>query len=292
MRFPVGTGKANRLVGKSSAFVVTVLASCIIPGIAVAFYLRREPLLVSLYLASWTAFTLYSLSPIRLKNRGGWGVLADASGAHLFPTLLAIALVYRWSLKPFDAVWFVSAGVWSLSFGIRGIIWHQLNDLRYDEKRTHNIAWLQRLGNFIVFPTELAALVVMLWRTRCVIAVTLLGFYALLNFLRKRLWGSNFCIVAPRTQFHHILMHEYYEVFFPLAFILASSSRYAVDAIVIIVHALVFPKRARGTIIDIAGIINGLRRISTPKRLLTRARKAADNASMAINKLLANRGEG
>jgi len=112
----MASGKANRLVGKSSAFVATVLASCIIPGIAVAFYLRREPLLISLYLASWTAFTLYSLSPIRLKNRGGWGVLADASGAHLFPTLLAIALVYRWSLKPFDAVWFVSAGVWSLSF--------------------------------------------------------------------------------------------------------------------------------------------------------------------------------
>jgi len=295
----MASGKANRLVGKSSAFVATVLASCIIPGIAVAFYLRREPLLISLYLASWAAFTLYSLSPIRLKNRGGWGVLADASGAHLFPTLLAIALVYRWSLKPFDAVWFASAGVWSLSFGIRGIIWHQLNDLRYDEKinlrtfaRTHNIAWLQRLGNFIVFPTELAALVVMLWRTRCVIAVTLLGFYALLNFLRKRLWGSNFCIVAPRTQFHHILMHEYYEVFFPLAFILASSRRYAVDAIVIIVHALVFPKRARGTIIDIAGIINGLRRISAPKRLLTRARKAAHNATIAINKLLANRSEG
>jgi 4-hydroxybenzoate polyprenyltransferase len=280
----MASAKANRLVGKSSALIAMVLALCIIPGIAVAFYLRREPLLISLYLASWTAFTLYSLSPIRLKNRGGWGVMADASGAHLFPTLLAIALVYRWSLKPFDAVWFASAGVWSLSFGIRGIIWHQLNDLRYDEKinlrtfaRTHSIAWLQRLGNFIVFPTELAALVVMLWRTRCVIAVTLLGFYALLNFLRKRIWGSNFCVVVPKPKFHHIVMHEYYEVFFPLAFILASSSRYTMDAIIIIVHALVFPKRARGTIIEIALIVRGLWRIGKSKRVPTPEPKVAHN---------------
>jgi hypothetical protein len=75
-------------------------------------------------------------------------------------------------------------------------------------------------------------------------------------------------------------------VFFPLAFILASSSRYGVDAIVIIVHALVFPKRARGTIIDIAGIINGLRRMGRSNRLPTRARKMAHSSRTAINKLL------
>ncbi len=289
----LASGKTNRLVGKSSSYIATVLALCILPGVAVAIYWRRDPLLLFLYFASWAAFTLYSLSPIRLKNRGGWGVLADASGAHLFPTLLAVALVYRWNLKPFDAIWFASVGVWSLSFGIRGIMWHQLNDLHYDDKinlrtfaRTHNIAWLQRVGNFIIFPTELAAFAVMLWRTRCVIAIAFLGFYALLNFLRKQLWGSHLCIVMPKPEFHHIVMHEYYEVFFPLAFILASSSRYTMDAIVIIIHALVFPKRARGTIIEIAGIINGLRHMSTSNRWPTRARKMAHSSRMAINKLL------
>ena len=289
----VASGKTNRLVGKSSSFIATLLALCILPGVAVAIYWRRDPLLLFLYCASWAAFTLYSLSPIRLKNRGAWGVLADASGAHLFPTLLAVTLVYRWSLKPFDAIWFASVGVWSLSFGIRGIMWHQLNDLDYDDKinlrtfaRTHNIAWVQRVGNFIIFPTELAAFAVMLWRTGCVIAITFLGFYALLSFLRKRLWGSNLCVVMPKPKFHHIVMHEYYEVFFPLAFILASSSRYTIDAILIILHVLVFPKRARGTIIDIAGMINGLWRISTSNRWPTRARKMADSSRPAINKLL------
>ncbi|OLE31755.1 MAG: hypothetical protein AUI36_29420 [Cyanobacteria bacterium 13_1_40CM_2_61_4] len=212
----LASGKTNRLVGKSSSFIATVLALCILPGVAVAIYWRHDPLLLFLYCASWAAFTLYSLSPIRLKNRGGWGVLADASGAHLFPTLLAVALVYRWNLKPFDAIWFASVGVWSLSFGIRGIMWHQLNDLHYDEKinlrtfaRTHNIAWLQRMGNFIIFPTELAAFAVMLWRTRSLIAITFLGFYALLSFLRKRLWGSNLCIVMPKPEFHHIITPKF-----------------------------------------------------------------------------------
>jgi len=69
----MASGKANRLVGKSSAFVATVLASCIIPGnrCGVLFAPRAT---VDLALPGvLAAFTLYSLSPIRLKNRGGWG---------------------------------------------------------------------------------------------------------------------------------------------------------------------------------------------------------------------------
>jgi len=270
----LASGKTNRLVGKSSSFIATILALCILSGVVVAIYWRRYPLLLFLYFASWAAFTLYSFSPIRLKKRGGWGVLADACGAHLFPTLLAVALVYRWTGKPFDAIWFVSVGVWSFSFGIRGILWHQLNDLHYDERinlrtfaRTHGITWLQRLGNFIIFPIELAAFAVMLWRTRCVIAITFVGFYSLLNFLRKRLCGSNFCIVMPKPKFHHIVMHEYYEVFFPLAFILASSTQHAPDAIILVVHGLVFPKRWRTTVIEIALMVRGLWRIGRSKRV-------------------------
>jgi len=273
----IASGKTNRLVGKSSAFIGTVVAFCMLSGLAVAFYWRHDRLLLLLYAGSWVAFTFYSFPPIRLKERGGLGVLADACGAHLFPTLLAVAVVYRWTRQPFDLIWLVLIGVWSFSFGIRGILWHQLSDLHYDESinlrtfaRAHRTEALQRLGNYIIFPVELTAFGVLLLHTRSFLAITLLGFYAVINFLRGRLYGSNFCIVEPKPKFHHIVMHEYYEVFFPLAFILASSNQHPVDAFVLVIHGLVFPKRWRNTAIDIALIVRDLWRLGPSKRVPTR----------------------
>ena len=273
----MASGKTNRLVGKSSSFIRSVIAFCILSGLAVAFYWRHDPLLLLLYSASWIAFTLYSFPPVRLKQRSGLGVLADACGAHVFPTLLAVAAVYRWTQQPFDLIWLVSIGVWSFSFGVRGILWHQLSDLHHDESinlrtfaRAHKRESLQRLGNFIVFPLELAAFAVMLLHTRSVVAMTLLGVYAVLNFLRGRLYGWNFCVVEPKPKFHHIVMHEYYEVFFPLAFILASSNQYPVDAFVLLAHGLVFPKRWRNTAIETALIVRSLWRLGRSKRVPTR----------------------
>jgi 4-hydroxybenzoate polyprenyltransferase len=270
----MASGKTNRLVGKSSSFIRTVLAVCILSGLAVAFYWRHDRLLLLLYSASWVAFTLYSLPPIRLKERGGLGVLADACGAHLFPTLLAVAAVYRWTRQPFDLIWLVSIGVWSFSFGLRGILWHQLSDLHHDERinlrtfvRAHNTDSLLRLGNFVIFPLELMAFALMLLHIRSVVAIALLGLYALINFLRGQLYGSSFCIVEPKPKFHHIVMQEYYEVFFPLAFILASANQHPVDALVLVVHGLVFPKRWRNTVIETALILRGLWRLGRSKRV-------------------------
>ncbi|MFL6228123.1 MAG: UbiA family prenyltransferase [Pyrinomonadaceae bacterium] len=246
----LASGKANRLVGKSRAFVAAALTCTIVPGAAVALHWRDDPLLLSLYSASWVAFTLYSLPPVRLKKRGGFGLLADASGAHLFPTLLAVALVCRRRAAPLDTAWFAAVAAWSLSFGVRGILWHQLSDLNNDEKiglstfaRRHKIALLRGLGNFIIFPAEVAAFCFMLWHAGSPLAFALLCYYALLAFLRKRIWGINLVVVVPEAR-AYIAMQEYYEVLFPLAFLLSSSRLYPLDALMIVPHLLLFPKRA------------------------------------------------
>ena len=245
----LASGKANRLVGKSRAFVTAALACCFLPGVAVGIHWRGEPLLLSLYLASWAVFTLYSLPPFRLKSRGVFGLLADASGAHLFPSLLAVTLVFRHAGAA-DVVWFASVAAWSLSVGLRGILWHQISDLHNDEKiglstfaRQHTLAWLRGLGHFVIFPAEVAAFCLMLWRAGGHLAVALLCFYALFTFLRKRLWGVNLVVVVPEAR-PHIVMQEYYEVFFPLAFLLSSSGLYPLDALLIVPHLLLFPRRA------------------------------------------------
>jgi len=257
----LASGKNNRLIGKSRTFITIVLACCVLPGIAVSFYWRTDPLLLSLYLAAWVAFSLYSIRPARFKTRGLLGLLADACGAHLFPTLLMISLVYRWRGNHIDIIWFTSFAIWSLGYGLRGNLWHQLSDLSHDEKiglrtfaRRHKISRLHGLGNFIIFPIELAAFALILWRSTSNLAVAFLCLYVLLEWSRKVMWKMNLVVVLPKDRYS-IVMLEYYEVFFPLALLLSSSRQHRADALMVVAHLFLFPKRAAQLMRDIVKLL-------------------------------------
>jgi 4-hydroxybenzoate polyprenyltransferase len=250
------SSKTNRLAGRSRAFVGLLLVCCVAPGAMVAFRLRDDLLLLILYFGAWAAFSLYSIPPARLKNRGFPGVLADASGAHLFPSLFVAALVFRSQKMPVDLLWLASVAVWSLSYGLRGILWHQLNDLQNDELiglRTFACrfgpARLRRLGAFVIFPLEMAALAFMLAQAGSSVAIAFLFLYAALEVARKLYWNLNFVIVAPRLKYR-VVMLEYYEFFYPLAFLLSSSLKHPADALILFAHFLLFPRRLTLMMID------------------------------------------
>jgi len=96
----------------------------VVVGVVLLVIWRHDLPLFIPYLSAWIIYTLYSVPPFRLKNRGGWGVLADAAGSNLFPTLSVVALVNHWDGGGVPIYWYITVGVWSLSFGIRGILWH------------------------------------------------------------------------------------------------------------------------------------------------------------------------
>ena len=257
----LASGKANRLVGRSGAYVAALLACCVVPGIVVAVYWRGDPLLLSLYLAAWAAFTLYSVPPVRLKSRGAAGLVADASGAHLFPTLVAVVLVFRHVGAPLDAAWLAPVAAWSLALGLRGNLWHQLSDLHNDEKvglrtfaRRHKITRLRGLGNFVIFPAEAAGLALMLWRAGGWALPAALAFYALLEWSRRAMWRTGVVVVFPRERSSFLLL-EYYEVYLPLAALLASSLRHPADALVLAAHLLLFPRRATQALRDLLKLL-------------------------------------
>lgn len=256
MEEDVASGKANRLVGRSRAFAAAVLACCVLPGVAVAVYWRGDALLLSLYLAAWVAFTLYSVPPFRLKKRGVLGLLADASGAHLFPTLVVVVLVFRWRAAAPDAAWFAAVAVWALSLGLRGNLWHQLGDRANDEKvrlrtfaRRHKITLLQRVGNFVIFPAEAVAFASMLWLLGSRACVVALALYLLLEWSRRAMWRTDVVVAVPKER-ASILMLEYYEVFFPVVLLLSSASGRRWDALVLVAHLLLFPGRASRVLKD------------------------------------------
>ena len=77
---------------------------------------------------------IYSVPFIRLKERGFLGVLADALGAHLVPTLfIALSLTdMNNTSSTLGYAVAASAGIWAFFAGLRGIIIHQIADERSD----------------------------------------------------------------------------------------------------------------------------------------------------------------
>lgn len=242
-------GKFNRLAGRSRALCTIALMAPICAGIAFLYLWRDDPVLVAAYAGAWIAFSLYSLPPVRLKVRGLAGAIADASGAHLFPTLVAMLLAFRGAGQTPDPVWLAAGSAWAFGYGLRGIFWHQLSDLAHDHRagvrtfaQRHPRAVTNRLGKWFAFPLELAGLSVLLWELGSPIPVVLLGLYLMMARLRVLRWEMNAILVEPAPRYF-MLMHEYYDAFLPIGILLASSLRYPLDLTILALHLLLFSRR-------------------------------------------------
>lgn len=89
----------------------------------------------------------YSAPPLRLKDRGGAGVAADAALAHVAPTVFAVSVMAaapRSVDRPHRTFLAVTT-VWSLAAGVRGIVSHQLADAA-DDAVTGTDTWVRRVG--------------------------------------------------------------------------------------------------------------------------------------------------
>ncbi|HEX8584078.1 MAG TPA: UbiA family prenyltransferase [Allosphingosinicella sp.] len=253
----LAAGKHNRVVGRSPAFVALLLAVPIAVGLAVAWNWREDPLRLYPYLAAWTAFTLYSLPPFRLKARGVAGVLADACGAHLFPTLVAVAIVLRFGGVAPNPIWLAATSLWAFAYGLRGILWHQLLDA--DADRVASVStFVQRSGRdravalarWVIFPVELCAFSVVLSQMPSWLPLLFLFLYVLLVRKKLHVFVMQAVIVEPRPRYL-IILHEYYDLFLPLSLLLASSLRWQLDLAALFIHFLLFPRRLLHTARDL-----------------------------------------
>ncbi len=77
--------------------------------------------------------TLYSIPGVRLKERGLLGVLSDAAGSHITPTLFAFADASMFVPGPTNAAVLTAVLLWATALGIKGILYHQIADRANDE---------------------------------------------------------------------------------------------------------------------------------------------------------------
>jgi 4-hydroxybenzoate polyprenyltransferase len=253
-------GKPNRMEGRPRDQAAALVGLPVAIGIGFLFAWRGDLRLAIAYAGSWIAFSLYSLPPFRLKARGLAGVAADAAGAHLFPSLLAILLASASAGRSPSPWWTASVAIWSVAYGIRGILWHQLadseNDLRAQvatfvrRASPERAAWF---GTRVVFPLEAAALAAMLAWIGTALPLVFLLAYALLLALRARLLGTRPVIVASRGTWAMVLQ-EYYELFLPASILVASALAHRADWLVLLAHLMLFPRRTRSVVAQVAKV--------------------------------------
>lgn len=249
--------KRNGVAGRSRSMVAMLLMLAVAAGAVFVWLWRDSAPVVSCYLATWLAFSVYSLPPFRLKERGVVGVLCDAAGEQMFPALVALFLACRGAHQTASVTWLASVSVWTLTCGLRGIVWHQLTDV--DNDRAAGFRTFARLhprgaafaGTFVVFPLEVGALAAMLWQIGSPWPPVFLALYVLYAADSARRWQTAPVIVVPKPQFF-ILLQQFYSDLFPVALLIAASIHDWRALLVLAAHLLLFPRR----------VVHAIRRLS------------------------------
>jgi hypothetical protein len=248
-------GKVNRMAGRSLRAAALLLVAPLLPAAAVMWLWRDNPLLIGAWLGSWIAFLLYSVPPVRLKGRGFPGIVADAAGAHLFPTLSAILLAGR-TIGPgagtgIDPAILASALVWALAWGMRGIVRHQLRDAEADRASRvgtfvarRSPAAATRLVEHVLFPVEALALGALLIASGSWAACLFLLVYLCVAALEREHKGGRSRILRPRPGVRLILCF-FYAFWFPVAVMLQSALRHPQDLVALLLFLALFNRHPR-----------------------------------------------
>ncbi len=127
-------GKKNFLLDKKKFQKICFFCLAIILLAAPWYYLPWDRVTLSMIAAQVMAYFIYSMPPLRLKERGFWGIVTDAMYAHGIPVLMAAYTYVLISGSGADIVLLTLLFCWQLTAGLRNVLMHQLSDLHNDLK--------------------------------------------------------------------------------------------------------------------------------------------------------------
>ena len=249
MKEDLAIGKKNRMAGVAPSRRWLFPAAALVAGAAYIATFYPHVLIMALAVMPWIAFSCYSIPPVRLKKRGIPGVLADASGAHIFTSLFIVASMSYYTGEPIDWIWFGAVGVWALCYGLRGILWHMFFDRDNDlASNTPTYATKVDPAGFrgrerMILVFEMVALGMMLWRIGRPLPVVFLIFYLLFVAASWRKLGFRIVVILmpPGQPYPYLIfLADFYQVFLPLSLLLRASLAFRYDWIVLLVHVVLF----------------------------------------------------
>lgn len=248
------SGKKNAMARLSGSQRVGVCSFFLFTGFMALFLFDPGPAAIGLLALNYLLPAIYSVPPLRFKERGFPGVVMDALGAHTVPTLF-ITLSFMHiapTVNPASIALVLSGAFWAFFFGLRGIIIHQIADETKDRhamvktfvsNKSPHI--LRKLVLRYLFPFEITALVTLLiilapWSPILVVFVCLYCVFEIMK-LRSAWKLSIFSSQSlSRDPYLPLLNNEFYEVWLPCALVFQILSLDLKYSVVVIIHFLAF----------------------------------------------------
>lgn len=227
IRQDAAAGKSNQAARLSNP--LRILIAILLIGLAWIpwYFLPANAWNISLLGSQFLIFILYSLRPIRLKERGWAGIACDMLYGHVVPASIALSTFVPVDHPNFPL--FLSlVGVVTALMGLRNILLHQIEDRKPDKKagvQTFVLKFgpLRALNviNWIVLPLEIILIPIMLsaltdWDW--ILPLVYLGFlafsYFTFNFWH---WPLQYRSGGLRKMLFLHFLNDFYEEWLPVA---------------------------------------------------------------------------
>jgi 4-hydroxybenzoate polyprenyltransferase len=244
---------------------------CIIGSSAVAYF-ATGPIGLGLTVCALLFPLAYSVPPLRLKERKWLGVLADALAAHVYPVLLCLLIAAPRAPHVVSSPLIAAVLGWSLMFGLRGILTHQIIDDERDRAsgqatvvNLHGVEAVIRLVKCVVAPIEVVCLAFMLLQVEIgPVFWSMVAAYVVYEALKVTMHWNGIVFFHQEQPYIPFLNNAFYEIwgpcavaidiamsdarlwFLPLALVALFWQRFATEAKMVgaLAHGIVRPLRS------------------------------------------------
>ena len=127
-------GKKNFLLGKSATLKTVYCLVALFILFWPWYFLPHNSGTYALIALQLCSYFIYSVPPIRLKERGFAGLIVDAMYAHAIPAVLAAYTYMLIAAQKPSFAFFNLLFCWQFCVGIRNVLLHQLNDQDNDRE--------------------------------------------------------------------------------------------------------------------------------------------------------------
>ncbi|MGO4712513.1 UbiA family prenyltransferase [Bradyrhizobium sp. 2TAF24] len=278
-------GKPNHMVGVGGTRRLALCLAFVLAGFAPTFAADYSLTTLVLLSLNYLWPTIYSLPGIRLKERGVAGLVCDALGSHVTPTLIALSLFGAPPPdRPFAAamagLFPVAITVWAAVLGLKGILHHQVAD-RANDLRSGTVTFATRLppeaisrfltafNLYVELPVSaIVAMSTLLWAPLLAVALVI---YCSLEAIKYRL-GFQFALTAEAWTIRRsvpFINEAFYTLWLPFAAALQLAVSDRTWVWLPVVHLILFYRSVAVQVAEIKAIIHVA---DLPNRLAGRRR--------------------
>jgi 4-hydroxybenzoate polyprenyltransferase len=271
-------GKPNHMAGVGGTRRALLCVTLLLAGFAPAFVAHYSATTLVLLALNFLWPTIYSLPGIRLKERGVAGLVCDALGSHVTPTLIALSMFETTSAARSGQLFPVAMVTWAAVLGTKGILHHQIldrtNDIRSGtvtfatKVRPESTSRFLTLFNLFVELPVSAALVWSMWGWAPLVALAF-TLYCSLEMIKSWL-GFQFALTSEAWTIRRSVPftnESFYTLWLPLAAALQLAVSDRVWMWVPLVQVLLFYPKTAAQFAEIRAII---RVADLPNRLARR----------------------